>query len=717
VRLLGRGGMGVVYLALHHRLGCLVALKMVLAGEKAGPERTARFLREAQTLARLRHPHILQVHDLAEHGGVPFMALEYAEGGSLADRLRGGPLPPAEAARLIEVLAEAVHHAHREGVIHRDLKPANVLLQTTEDAEHMEKRQQIAEEQSARPTSSVFSVSSVVPKVGDFGLARLRGSGERLTQEGAVFGTPAYMAPEQARGDEAAVGPATDVWALGVILYECLTGRPPFQGPSAYETLRQAVEADPAPPRRLRPETPAALEAVCLKCLAKDSTRRYATAAVLAAALRAFRESAPLPTARPRPRRGLWWAAAAALGAAALLAATAWVFLNPPRPTADAGPAADGEPHGVPAEKPADAPLGAARFRERASWKEDGLGALGPLALSPDGKWVAVARGLNHIAVRDTATGGLHGPMLHPQAPVSCLAFAPDGGRLASGYSTNLTVAVWAPPENGPPRLWDGPGSPARVAFAPRGGRLAVVYSAAPFLDLPRVVCLVNPDAEQPLARVEHEGNVRAMTFSPDGAVLASGGADRKVVLMDAATGKVLRTFEHDGEVECLAFTPDGRFLAVGQSAPKVGDVGGGAATVWDVPARKEAVKLEGKWPRPIRGVAFSGDGRALATSEGVEVRFWDADSGRLRNSLAATFAGLGEVRFLPGGDVAALWGDHSLRLWDMRDGRDQAGNVIAGYENLILSADGGTAAGWMAGDTLRVWDVVREGAGNSGKK
>jgi len=229
-------------------------------------------------------------------------------------------------------------------------------------------------------------------------------------------------------------------------------------------------------------------------------------------------------------------------------------------------------------------------------------------------------------------------------------------------------------------------------------------------------VCLLDPKAQQPLARVDYDGNVRAMTFSADGAFLASGGADRTVVLMDAATGKRLHTFEHDGEVECLAFSPDGRLLAVGQGAPKMGDAGG-AATVWDVPARKEAAKLEGKWPRPIRGVAFAGDGRVLATSEGVEVRFWDVDSGRLRGSLPATFAGLGEVRFLAGGDVAALWGDHSLRLWDVRDGHDQAGNVIANHENLILSADGRTAAGWTVGDTVRVWDVVREGAADSGNK
>jgi WD40 repeat protein len=693
VRLLGRGGMGAVYLARHHRLGRLVAVKMILAGAQAGPERTERFLREARALARLRHPHILQVHDLAEHDGLPFMALEYVEGGSLADRLRAGPLPPTETARLIEVLAEAVHHAHREGVVHRDLKPANVLL--TADG---------------------------TPKVADFGLARLREADDRLTHSGAVVGTPAYMAPEQARGDEAAVGPATDVWALGAVLYECLTGRPAFQGASAYETLRQAVETDPTPPRRLRPETPAALEAVCLKCLEKQPGGRYAGASELAAALRAFREGAPPPTAFPRRRRRRWWVAAAALGAAALLAAVAWPFLKPPPPAGGGGPAADGAtpddgPRGAPGEKPAEAPKGPARFRERASWKEDGLGALGPLALSPDGKWIAVPRGLNHLTVRETATGDLRGPTLYPQAPLSCLAFEPYGNRLASGYSTNLTLALWAPPEKESPRRWDGPGSPARVAFAPRGGRLAVTFSTHPVLDQPRLVCLLDPDAEQPLARVEHTGDVRAMTFSPDGAVLASGGADRTVVLVDAATGARLHTFEHDGEVECLAFSPDGRLLAVGQGAPRVGDAGGGAATVWDVPARKEAVKLEGKWPRPIRGVAFSGDGRVLATSEGVEVRFWDAGSGRLRSSLPATFAGLGEVRFLPGGDAAALWGDHSLRLWDVRDGHDEAGTVVAGYDALVLSADGGTAAGWKAGDTVRVWDVVREGAAGPGGK
>jgi serine/threonine-protein kinase len=249
---LGSGGMGVVYKARDARLKRLVALKMILSGPHARPEERERFRREAEAVARLQHPNVVQIYEVGEQDGRPYLALEYVGGGSLAGRLGGRPLPPDDAARLVRSLALAVHAAHLRGIVHRDLKPANVLL--TEDG---------------------------TPKVTDFGLAkRLDEAGQ--TQTGAVLGTPNYMAPEQALGDSRAVGPHTDVHALGAILYELLTGRPPFEGATLLETLDQVRSQDPPPPGRLRPGMPRDLETICRKCLEKEPARRYASAQALA---------------------------------------------------------------------------------------------------------------------------------------------------------------------------------------------------------------------------------------------------------------------------------------------------------------------------------------------------------------------------------------------------------------------------------------------------
>jgi tetratricopeptide (TPR) repeat protein len=250
---LGVGGMGVVFRARHLGLKRVVALKMGLAGAYAGPPERERFQREAEAVATLRHPNVVQIHDVGESDGRPYFTMEYVEGGSLAGKLGGMPLPAREAAAIIATLAGAVEAAHAAGIVHRDLKPANVLL-----------------------------TSGGVPKVGDFGLARRVGGEAGLTRTGAAVGTPSYMAPEQARGDSAAVGPAADVYALGAILYELLTGRPPFRAATAAETVLQLLSRDPVPPSRMNGQVPRDLETICLKCLGKEPRQRYATAAALA---------------------------------------------------------------------------------------------------------------------------------------------------------------------------------------------------------------------------------------------------------------------------------------------------------------------------------------------------------------------------------------------------------------------------------------------------
>jgi WD40 repeat protein len=293
----GRGGMGVVYKARQVALNRVVALKMILAGGHAGAAERQRFLAEAEAVAAIKHPGIVQVHDFGTHAGLPYFALEFCPGGSLEKKLAGTPLPPREAAGLVEQVARAVQAAHEAGIVHRDLKPANVLLTFSGGSEN---RAGTAPGRFCEPP-----LNEAVPKVTDFGLARRLERGSGLTQTGAVLGTPSYMAPEQAEGKKD-IGPAADVWALGAILYECLTGRPPFRAATTFDTLTQVVSAEPVPPRQLQAKVPRDLETVCLKCLHKDPARRYASAADLADDLHRFLQGQAIAARAVGPAERAW---------------------------------------------------------------------------------------------------------------------------------------------------------------------------------------------------------------------------------------------------------------------------------------------------------------------------------------------------------------------------------------------------------------------------
>jgi serine/threonine protein kinase/DNA-binding SARP family transcriptional activator len=286
---LGKGGMGIVYRARHRGLERVVALKMIRAGTQAVPEELARFRTEAALQARVHHLNIVQIFEIGEVHGCPYFALECVDGPSLDKRIAGQPQPARAAAQLVETLARAVQHAHEKGLVHRDLKPSNILL-----------------------------TAEGTPKVGDFGLAKRLEGDAGQTQTGAVVGTPNYMAPEQAWGRLKAIGPATDVYALGTILYELLTGRPPFLGATPLDTIMQVRHQEPVPPRRWLASVPRDLETICLKCLQKEPAKRYGSALALAEDLKRFVSGEPIQ-ARPSPiwEKALKWAkrkpAAAAL--------------------------------------------------------------------------------------------------------------------------------------------------------------------------------------------------------------------------------------------------------------------------------------------------------------------------------------------------------------------------------------------------------------------
>jgi serine/threonine protein kinase len=323
--------MGVVYRARQLSLDRTVALKMVSTGGQATPADLSRFRTEAAALSRLQHPHIVQIYDVGEAGGRPYFVFEFVAGGSLAQYLRGTPQPVRPAAELVAVLARAVHIAHTHGVIHRDLKPANILLKD-------ERIEPSGESPNLRPTGP--RLTSIVPKITDFGLAKCAGGdreaqavrGETVT--GDLVGTPNYMAPEQAMVPRQPIGPAADVYALGAILYELLTGRPPFMGETPLATVLQVLHNDPVAVTTLQPEVPQDLETICLKCLRKEPRQRYGSAQELAEDLQRYLRDESI---QARPVSGiekLWrWvrshpAAAGLLGAGLLAPAVALVTLS-----------------------------------------------------------------------------------------------------------------------------------------------------------------------------------------------------------------------------------------------------------------------------------------------------------------------------------------------------------------------------------------------------
>jgi serine/threonine protein kinase len=290
---LGRGGMSVVYKARDLRLRRHAALKFLLAGEFANPEQRRRFMNEAHSLAALQHPNIVQLLFVGEHEGRAYLVLEFVDGPSLARYLLHNVMAPRAAAELLEPIARGVHYAHQRGVLHRDLKPGNILLQESGNR-NPELVCQIPDSRSPIPDSRFL-----IPKVTDFGLAR-RLDDATMTHTGDVLGTPAYMSPEQGWGKSKVrtIGPATDIYALGALLYEMLTGRPPFRGETPVETLEQVLHQDPIPPRQLQPKTPRDLETICLKCLDKLPSKRYVSADALADDLRRFLENQPIQARR-----------------------------------------------------------------------------------------------------------------------------------------------------------------------------------------------------------------------------------------------------------------------------------------------------------------------------------------------------------------------------------------------------------------------------------
>jgi WD40 repeat protein/tetratricopeptide (TPR) repeat protein len=669
---LGRGGMGVVYRAWQERLKRLVAVKMVLAGEYAGEKAVARLRVEAEAVARLQHPNIVQIHDVGEYQGRPYFTLEYVDGGSLANRLGGRPLPAGAAAELVEMLARAVHYAHQRGIVHRDLKPANVLLASggrrLPDAGNAFA--------GSRPPPA-----DLIPKISDFSLAKLLvGGGAGQTQTGDTLGTPSYMAPEQAGGGAKEVGPAADVYALGAILYECLTGRPPFQGTTALETLQQAVSQDPVPPRRLQPKLPRDLETVCLKCLHKEPGRRYASAVALAEDLRRFAAGEPV-LARPvggAERLGRWCRRNPAL--AALVASVAVLLVTVAAGASLAALAMrDQVLRTRQAEQEAqrrayDAQLAQAqaRWSDRAGRRFEVLRSLaGAAQLVPrlhlGSKDVLKLRNeaIACMALVDlrldqkrggypagsTLTGiAFDGPM-ERYARVDA-----DGNitvrRLADDEQLVPLTDVGAPPA--PPRPPDWRMS---LVFSPDGRLLAASgRDTAPLQvwDLTGPKSLLKADAAGGFGPILH--------FSPDSRILAVRRQDESISLYDVRAAREIKRLPPPGQrILCLRFHPDGRQIAVGS---------GSQVHVLDLDGRRTIPPLP--HPREIVALSWSGDGQVLATAcNDGQAYVWDVAARQHRAVCKCGDEGVFHVALSPGGDLLATAGGDTTRLWDAWTGKE----------------------------------------------
>ncbi len=703
-RELGRGGMGVVYEARQQSLGRVVALKVLRDQALADPEQIARFHVEAEAAARLQHPNIIQIHEIGTHQGRPYLALEYVAGGSLARFLAGTPQPPRQAAQCLETLARAAHVAHQHGIVHRDLKPANILLHGGEREKAKGERKELPVPGSSSPcTFPLFPFAS--PKITDFGLAKRLDVDGSLTSTGAVLGTPCYMAPEQT-GDPAAagrtVGPAADVYALGAILYEMLTGRPPFQGETVVETLLQVREHDPVPPSRLRPQMPRDLETITLKCLRKEPARRYASAAELADDLRRFLDARPI---RARPvgvgERLVKWVRRRPAVAALVAVSSLTLLLLVAGLAAGVLVLAERERHTrriLDLERENKASLEKAYYYNRNSlaldwwnhfdvpraeqlldecpvylrrWEWHYLkrlchaelvhraapGAAGATVLSPDGRRFAWAGSDGAIHLVEIASGAGR-ELARVAHPVRALAFDVLGKYLAAGDGANV-IHVWDTGSGqGIGRLQDLVRPLTALAFHPDGGRLALGAADGSVSLWERATGQV---IEMPK---RHGGAVRAVAFRPDGRQLASAGEDGVVRLWDVASRREFRPIPHpdDRPALCLAYSADGRRLATGWTSGKV----------WlhqpDLNPRKSDLGIAlSEHAQAVTSVAYGPDGRFLASGSAERtVRLWStANQQMLRVYRGLTGAAVSAAFEPEGGRLAAATAAGVVKVWD----------------------------------------------------
>jgi WD40 repeat protein len=691
LELLGRGSFGAVYKARDAQLDRSVAIKVPRAGYFSAPEEQQRFWREARSAAQLRHPNIVPVHEIAQEGELPYLVSDYIEGRTLAAVLAERRPGVRAAAELTAQIADALAYAHGHKVIHRDINPRNILID-----------------------------SAGRPFVTDFGLAR-RGDGEMLvTVEGQVLGTPAYMAPEQAAGEVNRVDGRSDIYGLGVVLYELLTGELPFRG-SLRQLLGQVIHDEPRPPRRLNDHVPHDLETICLKAMAKSPARRYATAGDLAADLRRYLRGEPIH-ARPVGNAGRLWS---------------WCRRNPLLALALAAVAVSllaGTGAGTYFAAQAEARRRETRLeQQQVIVHQQNTQEMGRLRALAEEQRALVRRHLyfSRVNMADRAWHEGHiarmDDLLAAELPsaarqedfrgfewhylwrlrhanqftvagrgtiVESVAFSPDGKYLTSGSGTTDLWRVHASkPGLTLARRWDS--DSRAVAFSPDGRHLASGNSWPGHVRLWDV-----QTGKRVFSMPGHTRPITSVAFSPDGRCLASASEDRTVKVWDAASGRELFTLKgHTDKVTQVAFSPDGRRLA---SASK-----DRAIKVWDAATGQELQTARGH-TQPISGVVYRPDGRRFASGAGDQtLRVWNAATAK--EVLTIHTVDTYRAAFSPDGRRVAAVSVQAVQVWDADTG--QALFALKGHMDEVIdvafSPDGRRLASGARDGTVKLWEAV----------
>jgi eukaryotic-like serine/threonine-protein kinase len=698
---LGRGGMGVVYRGRQIRLNRPCVLKMILAGVHADDDSVARFLAEAEAVARLQHPHIVQIHHIGEADGLPFFELEYVDGGSLDRRLDGAPWPARRAAELIEAVARGVAEAHRRGIIHRDLKPGNVLL-----------------------------AADGKPKITDFGLAKALDKDSGLTRTDSVMGSPGYMSPEQAAGKTRQVGPLADIYSLGAILYELLTGGAPFRGTTALEIIEQVRHAEPVPPSRLVPALPRDIETIALKCLQKEPGKRYDSAVAMAEDLRRFLAGEPI-VARPIPiwERSWRWCrrhpTPAILTAAVILVATLglagiiWQWneavkardLAARRAVAEASARREAEAtvvdmyttSGIQAgdqEEHARAALWFANAARRARDDPDRRLANAIRART----WGRRAFMPRRAIVADGSWPGRL--MFHPDGRYLITKAIIDGATRDARHTLwDLDVEQSCPFPGG---MNDAPAA----AWSPNGRALAV---GRPDGD---VIVTRFPEGDG-AGRIRFPGRIRLLTYGADGRFLAIAGGNSARVWDARAGAFATPELVHPADVTSLALDPTGRYLATGcrdQQARLFAVPGDSAGPLWPpVPhIHAKSLGIWDNWNCFCAPPVFVDGGRGLITYGGKGGLAWRAvetgmevrtlDSPELSGRIAA-------IELSPDGRYLAVFGrvlPATIRVFEMATGRPLGPLLV--HQNTIYGAtfspDGRMLLSCSSDNTAKLWAI-----------